>query len=697
MPLRIRKLSKHSDGALYAELSRYCGGEGGKPGPCPMDAEQANGHYEAIKKDLPRLSIEEMRQRHGQLANLPKHVLNGVLAKQGYPAEATKTKALSGLLGNLTSLKVSHDQTSRINDHSERFSEGNNSLDGVEIFAAGEHRGKEYTPRDLDCMVDNFKRFSSGQKPGFRVPLVLGHEEQQDFLDRSDIPAAGWATRIWRDGPTLKADFEDVPDPIARLIKGKRYRTVSSEVYDQPPEGISGQGKMLRRVALLGGDIPQLKDLDDIPTPTAHVETRRFARYERVQLALQSVRPSATRGAFWCFSEMQPMSLSSFGPDAGSKQAKAMWAKMSLSGAKKKDGSYSPRKYKKGTPKGGWGFDEGEGQTPDKESVLNALAEAGGNRELLSKIPDDALGEVCRMMTDTQEGDDGEGDDDQQPQDHDDMPLEDDGNSAPSEYDEADPRDGLAEHALDNLPSPGSSEDAAKMAEFASKYAARVRRHAERARKYLEKYCSMSQHGEGDGEGSPQQPVASDNSQPKKTTVTHQYSEQRMVALIRQELKHALEGDVKASIQQLQKFREEQLQTARRASSEEIADQFVKEGRLPPAERDDFVESLYEADDTKVRKFSEGGKTVQLTARDRLIRTVKNRNSLFSERFKDPANTAGSAAEGETIVAEHFDRFSEDYRKNGYTREQFVKEFNELNDANKALMLQEYSKSLSAA
>lgn len=29
------ELSRQSDAALYAELRKYCGGEGGKPGPCP--------------------------------------------------------------------------------------------------------------------------------------------------------------------------------------------------------------------------------------------------------------------------------------------------------------------------------------------------------------------------------------------------------------------------------------------------------------------------------------------------------------------------------------------------------------------------------------------------------------------------------------------------------------------------------------
>jgi hypothetical protein len=141
-------------------------------------------------------------------------------------------------------------------------------LPGVQVFDAGTHRGKRYTERDLDCMVENFNRFSAGGKPRLRVPAVIGHDETQEFLRRSDLPAAGWATRLYREGGRLYVDFADVPPQVRRLLKGRFYRTVSAEIYDEPPEGIEGgSGKMLRRVAFLGGDIPQLKSLDEIPVP----------------------------------------------------------------------------------------------------------------------------------------------------------------------------------------------------------------------------------------------------------------------------------------------------------------------------------------------------------------------------------------------------------------------------------------------
>lgn len=548
----------------------------------------------------------------------------------------------------------------------ERFSEGNNSLHDVEIFAAGEHRDKQYTSADLDDMVRNFKRFCTDQKPGFRVPLVIGHEETQEYLDRSDLPAAGWASRVWRDGDKLMADFEDVPEKVARLLRGKAYRTVSSEVYDEPPEGIPAHGKMLRRVALLGGDIPQLKDLDDIPVPRAHSEKRRFARYQRVSLSLRDIRRSKTPGAYWCYSEAKPMSVESFGPEPGSKPAKAMWAKATLSGAKKKKGGYSKKKMKSGTPKGGWGFDEGDGEGMDRDDMISKLAEHGFDTGTLKDTPDEALAETLRVCEDK----------DAQHDDHDDGEPEDKEES--QEFDDSDPETGLEEHAGDNLPEP--------------KTMAEAQRYAEHALKHFKKFCNMQKHAEGedDDESLPER-------KKEEEAVDKHHERGSLVKTIRREIQAAINGEVKQSLAKLEKFREEQLRTARRASSEEIADQFVREGRLPPAERDDFVEALYEADDTRIRKFNENGKSVSLTARDRLIRMVKNRHTLFSEHFKDPKPAAGAEGDSEAIVAAHFDKFHEDYQKNGYSREKVVSEFKALNAENQAAMLEEYRRSLQSA
>lgn len=137
------------------------------------------------------------------------------------------------------------------------------SVKGCEVFAAGIHRGNLYTTHDLDDMVANFRRARGRVDP----PLSVGHEEDQSLLDNTGLPAAGWVTRLYRRGAKLMADFGGIPRSIAKLINGRAYRKVSAEVYDEPPEGAPPgcSGRMLRRVALLGAELPQIKSLADLP------------------------------------------------------------------------------------------------------------------------------------------------------------------------------------------------------------------------------------------------------------------------------------------------------------------------------------------------------------------------------------------------------------------------------------------------
>lgn len=93
------------------------------------------------------------------------------------------------------------------------------------------------------------------------VPAVLGHDEGQ--------PAYGVAVKTWRNGPKLFADIVNVPPSVANAVKAGQYFQTSAEVYDDTGEaGLpAGGGCMLRRIALLGADIPQVKTLDDLPKP----------------------------------------------------------------------------------------------------------------------------------------------------------------------------------------------------------------------------------------------------------------------------------------------------------------------------------------------------------------------------------------------------------------------------------------------
>ncbi len=143
----------------------------------------------------------------------------------------------------------------------------------VEVFASGTHRGEEYSDQDLDEMVRNFRRLSSPRLPVrlLTPTLAVGHEEEgeQPLWENTGYPAAGVVTNLWRDGHKLMADFGDVPPPVAKAINSRALRKVSAEVYtDFQDDHGRGYGMAIRRVALLGSEIPQIKSLADLPYAT---------------------------------------------------------------------------------------------------------------------------------------------------------------------------------------------------------------------------------------------------------------------------------------------------------------------------------------------------------------------------------------------------------------------------------------------
>lgn len=162
------------------------------------------------------------------------------------------------------------------------------TIANVEVFQAGKHRGRTWTRADLEKMVSNFAL----TKGYFVPPVVIGHEEYQpltqefaafsDKLTDEDFPAEKFSTgspalgRITNprieprniagiDVDTLVVDCEDVPDVIAEVIHNGAYNRVSAEIYPVAPEGFDKvEGPILRRVALLGGQLPHIKTISDL-------------------------------------------------------------------------------------------------------------------------------------------------------------------------------------------------------------------------------------------------------------------------------------------------------------------------------------------------------------------------------------------------------------------------------------------------
>lgn len=132
-------------------------------------------------------------------------------------------------------------------------------IKNVEIFATGTWNGRKYTDKDLDDIVNSFGHV------GFEPPLKLGHNDGQKMLQKDGLPAAGWVENIKKVGSKLVADFKDVPKKIFELLEKKAYKTKSVEIYHNlTVQGGKTFSHVLKAVALLGADIPEVEDLKDV-------------------------------------------------------------------------------------------------------------------------------------------------------------------------------------------------------------------------------------------------------------------------------------------------------------------------------------------------------------------------------------------------------------------------------------------------
>lgn len=249
------------------------------------------------------------------------------------------------------------------------------TVKGVEIFQAGEHReGKAYTVADLDQMVDNFAELQEVLKP----PVVVGHEEDQSFLENSGYPSAGGVVRVWREADTLYADFAEVPETIARLINGRAYRAVSAEVYDDFEHQGKRYGKTLRRVALLGGELPQIKTLADLPLADYSERPRRADLTPG-----RTIRHDATN-SYLCFSKVKPMATVT---TPAKKRQKLQKFSDRCKAAFKKFADEPAMPDQAAPPPAG----------VSRDDMVAMLVEYGFDPAVLEKIPDEGLAEIIRV------------------------------------------------------------------------------------------------------------------------------------------------------------------------------------------------------------------------------------------------------------------------------------------------------------
>jgi hypothetical protein len=147
-------------------------------------------------------------------------------------------------------------------------------IHGAEVFMVGTHNGLEFTQGDLDNMVSAFNDLNLAS----RVPLKLGHNDEQPVTDGQ--PALGWVSKIWTEGGKLFADFVNMPTVVFNAIKQGLYKHVSVELLQNMSRSGSEYPWVLDAVALLGADIPAVRELNDLQTlaMTSKLPGVRFSR-----------------------------------------------------------------------------------------------------------------------------------------------------------------------------------------------------------------------------------------------------------------------------------------------------------------------------------------------------------------------------------------------------------------------------------
>lgn len=139
-------------------------------------------------------------------------------------------------------------------------------MEGVEIFASGEHQGEKYPPEKLKEIVRNFELLSTGDNPAVPVPVVITHQEEQ--------PAKGEVETLWlkpdaTDGDTkLVCDVRNLDAATAQAVRDGKLIKPSAELYEDFEHQGKKYGCVLRRVAYLpSGQPPEVKTLADLPEP----------------------------------------------------------------------------------------------------------------------------------------------------------------------------------------------------------------------------------------------------------------------------------------------------------------------------------------------------------------------------------------------------------------------------------------------
>ena len=498
------------------------------------------------------------------------------------------------------------------------------ALRNVELFASGVYRGKRYTPEDVDQIAENCRKLAEYIHP----PAVIGHEEENKYgeptaaPERTDVPADGWidptsvraVTRrdrvTGRPQRVLVGDIVDVSPELAKELKNKRFRKVSAEIYDNFVDNAGkSHGKALRRVAFLGGEVPQVKGLADLP-PLSFSE-RAFLPSDCLTLG--------DRLTFICFAEVVSMdreqmiqAIMEAMPGLNPATIEAMTDDQLADLAKNlptiNQTSAQPAE-----------------QMADltREEMIQFLVENGLPEESLQELSDDEIKQVYDEMTGEQSQEPGAAPESVQFADEEDVDYE-------------------REELIDKLASMG--EDRATL-EAMSDEELRALYEAKRAESGQVE--SMSE-----------------------ITRKARRVSRVITNMTAQAVRHAA--------------------AMKRQDAEQFCERLIREGRILPSQKRDYLNILLRENSHQVRKYSELGRRVVRTPYEQKKAELLRRPVIirFSERIKQ---TGPRSSEREVQAVQRFSEVHADaLKKAGKTPAQYVEAFKKLRKANPEFTARDY-------
>jgi hypothetical protein len=563
-------------------------------------------------------------------------------------------------------------------------------ISGVEVFSTGVHKGKHYNERDLDTIVANFKKFSAGSRPLVDVPGVIGHEENQTLLENTGIPKVGrlnalskrtgvncrWCentgTMELGDGERiscpccqgtgkrtiLEGHLADIHPKIADAIRNKHYDKVSLELYPKPPEGVPGGGLMARRLAILGGQLPQIKDLDSLPSNFSE----QFSVMRDVEVCVSDIVDRGN-GVFEVFSELVPVaSMKSKVWSRGDLKDQAVPAKPNEAYRDHRLPGNLSTKYAE--------------NIMDRQAMLAKLEAMGVDVSKFTpeNISDEALAAICGPMGG-------------QPEEHAETESIDPVTGKPK----IDPVTGKAIVTPASGTGGMGGTDQSQYAEGRRKFAEYCKKMSEIPPMKTDASDPINPNGEGGNAKKTELKTPEAKADAKFSEDIHKY--------IASEIKSGLEkimGTLNPAVERVQKFAEE----TKRSEIMTFCETMLELGKITAAEMDatnpkvrPIYERLMAADaTTPIRKFSENGKTVVFTELDMQKEEIRQKpaNPRRQPKIKGDSTIPGNdGAKPEDTAVRVFSENAVALGKTGWTKDEFVETYKKASEDDRRALLRD--------